>query len=103
MTKFQEKVWESLKKIPKGKVTSYKEVAKFLGKPNAYRAVGTAVGKNPYAPKIPCHRVVKGNREIGNYSGKNGVKGKIKILKSEGVEVENRKIQNFNKVYFSFK
>ena len=58
-TKFQLKVWNYLKKIPKGKVKTYLEVAKAIGKPKAFRAVANAVGRNPYPPKIPCHRVIR--------------------------------------------
>jgi methylated-DNA-[protein]-cysteine S-methyltransferase len=58
-TKFQLKVWNYLRKIPKGKVKTYLEVAKAIGKPKAFRAVANAVGKNPYPPKIPCHRVIR--------------------------------------------
>ena len=54
-TKFQKKVWNYLKTIPKGKVKTYKEVANAIGMPKAARAVANACGKNPYAPKIPCH------------------------------------------------
>ena len=55
-TKFQLKVWNFLKKIPRGKVKTYSEVAKSIGKPLAVRAVANAIGKNPLAPQIPCHR-----------------------------------------------
>lgn len=103
MTKFQEEVWETLKKIPNGKITTYGEIAKFLKKPKAFRAVGTAVGKNPNAPKVPCHRVVKSNGKIGEYSGKDGTKGKIKILKKERVEMKNGKVENFEKVLYKFR
>ena len=58
-TKFQIKVWNYLKKIPKGEVRTYLQVAKAIGKPKAHRAVANAVGKNPYPPKIPCHRVIR--------------------------------------------
>ncbi len=58
-TKFQLKVWNYLKKIPKGEVRTYLQVSKAIGKPRAYRAVANACGKNPCAPKIPCHRVIK--------------------------------------------
>ena len=63
-TPFQLKVWNFLKKIPKGKVRTYLEVAKSIGKPKAFRAVANAIGKNPYPPKIPCHRVIKTNGEL---------------------------------------
>ena len=58
-SKFQIKVWKEIKKIPKGKVTTYKNIAKSIGYPKAFRAVANACGKNPYAPSIPCHRVIK--------------------------------------------
>ena len=67
-TKFQLKVWNYLEKIPKGKVKTYLEVAKAIGKPKAFRAVANAVGKNPYPPKIPCHRVIRSDGSIGGYS-----------------------------------
>ena len=73
-TKFQLKVWNYLKKIPKGEVRSYLEVAKAVGKPLAVRAVANAIGKNPYAPKIPCHRVIRSDGSLGGYSGKGGIK-----------------------------
>ena len=57
-TKFQVKVWKYLLKIPSGTVKTYKEVAKILKMPNSARAVANACSKNPYAPTIPCHRVI---------------------------------------------
>ena len=86
-TKFQLKVWNYLKKMPKGEVRSYLEVAKAIGKPLAVRAVANAIGKNPYAPKIPCHRVIRSDRSLGGYSGKGGIKTKRLLLKSEGVKL----------------
>ena len=67
-TKFQKKVWNYLKTIPKGKVKTYKEVANAIGMPKAARAVANACGKNPYAPKIPCHRVIRSDGGLGGYS-----------------------------------
>ena len=84
-TKFQLKVWNYLKKIPKGKVKTYLEVAKAIGNPKAFRAVANAVGKNPYPPKIPCHRVIRSNGSLGGYSGKGGIQEKRRLLKSENV------------------
>tara|TARA_A100001011_G_C13561426_1_gene536501 strand:+ start:174 stop:452 length:279 start_codon:yes stop_codon:yes gene_type:complete len=84
-TKFQIKVWNYLKKIPKGKVKTYLEVAKAIGNPKAFRAVANAVGKNPYPPKIPCHRVIRSNGSLGGYSGKGGIQEKRRLLKSENV------------------
>ena len=84
-TNFQLKVWNYLKKIPKGKVTTYLEVAKAIGKPRAFRAVANAVGKNPYPPKIPCHRVIRSDGSLGGYSGRGGIKKKRQLLILEKV------------------
>ena len=79
-TKFQLKVWNYLMKIPKGKVKTYLEVAKAIGKPRAFRAVANAVGKNPYPPLIPCHRVIRSDGSLGGYSGKGGINEKRRLL-----------------------
>ena len=84
-TKFQLKVWNYLKKIPKGKVKTYLEVAEAIGKPKAFRAVANAIGKNPYHPKIPCHRVIRSDGSLGGYSGKGGIKKKRRLLEIEKV------------------
>ena len=84
-TKFQIKVWNYLKRIPKGKVKTYNQVAKAIKKPFAVRAVANAIGKNPYPPKIPCHRVIRSDGSFGGYSGKGGIKTKRLLLKKEGI------------------
>jgi len=84
-TKFQLKVWRYLKQIPSGSVKTYSQVAKGIGKPLAVRAVANAIGKNPYPPKIPCHRVVRSDGSIGGYSGKGGIEKKKILLKKEGI------------------
>ena len=84
-TRFQLKVWNYLKKIPRGKVKTYSEVAKSIGKPLAVRAVANAIGKNPLAPQIPCHRVIRSDGSLGGYSGKGGIKTKRLLLKKEGI------------------
>ena len=84
-TKFQVIVWKYLKSIPKGQTRTYKEVAKAIKRPLSYRAVANAIAKNPYSPLIPCHRVIKSDGSIGGYSGRGGVKTKVKLLKSEGI------------------
>ena len=84
-TKFQLKVWIYLSKIPRGRVKTYSQVAKAIGKPLAVRAVANAIGKNPYAPKIPCHRVIRSDGSLGGYSGKGGVKTKRFLLQKEGI------------------
>ena len=83
-TKFQLKVWKYLKKIPKGKVKTYKEVAIAINMPKSARAVANACAKNPYAPQIPCHRVIRSDGKLGGYSGSGGLKTKKKLLKNEG-------------------
>ena len=86
-TEFQQKVWAYLRKIPRGSVRTYAQVAKDIGKPLAIRAVANAIGKNPYAPKIPCHRVIRSDGSLGGYSGKGGVKTKRFLLKKEGINL----------------
>ena len=83
-TQFQLKVWKSLKSIPKGKVKTYKQVAIGINRPKAARAVANACAKNPYAPKVPCHRVIRSDGSLGGCSSPGGTKTKKKILKSEG-------------------
>ena len=82
-TPFQVKVWKYLRTIPKGKVITYKQLAKAINMPNAARAVANACAKNPHAPKIPCHRVIRSDGGLGGYSGPGGIRKKIKLLRSE--------------------
>ena len=86
-TKFQLKVWKYLKTIPKGTIKTYKQVAIAIKSPKSARAVANACGKNPYAPKIPCHRVIRSDGSLGGYSGKGGVKTKRFLLKKEGIKL----------------
>ena len=86
-TKFQKKVWNYLKFIKKGTVKTYKQVAVGINRPKSARAVANALGKNPFAPKIPCHRVIRSDGSLGGYSGKGGVKTKKLLLKREGIIV----------------
>lgn len=79
---FKEKVYAVVKKIPKGKVLTYKEVAMKAGSPGGARAVGNFMKSN-FNPQIPCHRVIRSDGKIGNYN-RGGIAGKIKILKKEG-------------------
>ena len=83
-TKFQLQVWEEIKKIPKGSVKTYKEIASILGKPNASRAVANACSKNPLIIEIPCHRVIRSDGFLGGYSGKGGIQKKSELLIEEG-------------------
>ena len=86
-TKFQKKVWNYLKTIRKGTVKTYKQVAIAINRPKSARAVANAVGKNPFPPKIPCHRVIRSDGSLGGYSGKGGLKTKKLLLKKEGIIV----------------
>ena len=82
MSPFSQKVYEIVKKIPKGKTLTYKEVAKLSGRPLAFRAVGNILNKN-YDKEIPCHRVIRSDGKMGGYN--RGNKKKVEILRMEGV------------------
>jgi len=85
-TPFQKHVWHALCRIKKGECITYAELARRIGKPRAIRAVASAVGKNPYAPEVPCHRVIRSDGSLGGYSGAGGITRKATLLKSEGVD-----------------
>jgi methylated-DNA-[protein]-cysteine S-methyltransferase len=93
------KLYELLSQIPQGRVTTYKELARKL-KTKGYRAVGQIVGKNPNAPKVPCHRVVRSDGGLGGYAF--GLEKKIEILAAEGVKISNGKIVDFEKKLYEF-
>ena len=80
---FRESVFKVVRQIPKGKTLTYKEVAKKAGSPNAYRAVGNALNTN-YDPKIPCHRVIRSNGEVGGYN-RGSMKKEIKLKKEKAL------------------
>ncbi len=82
---FFKKVWLACLKIPKGKTKTYSEIARQIGCPRGARAVAMALKKNPFAPFVPCHRVVRSDGKIGGYSGKGGIKAKVKLLRQEGI------------------
>ena len=90
ISKFQEKVYLECNKIPKGKVTTYNTIAKKLN--SSPRAIGQALKHNPYAPKIPCHRVINSDRTLGGYNGKINNKNKLFMLKKEGIIIKNNKV-----------
>ncbi len=96
-TKFEEKIYSKLKQVPRGRVTTYADLAKAVGS-KAFRAVGNAMNKNPYAPKVPCHRVVSSDGKIGGFAS--GTKNKIKMLEKEGVKIKNSKIVDFEKIRY---
>ena len=107
ITNFQKRVYELCKKVPKGKVTTYKAISKKMGV-KAYRAVGMALNKNPYGilnyrgkNMVPCHRVINSNGFVGQFA--HGPKTKIKLLQSEGIFVNKNKMINLKKYLFDFK
>jgi len=83
LTPFQRAVLFECAKIPKGKTKTYSQLAAAIGKPKAARAVGSALAKNPLAPLIPCHRVVRSDGNLGGYSAKGGKKRKAQLLRNE--------------------
>jgi len=89
-TSFERDVILEVAKIPYGSVKTYKEIAKSLNS-HAYRAVGTAIGKNPFPIIIPCHRVIRSDSKIGGFRG--GTPMKVEILKNEGIKIEAFKIK----------
>ena len=101
---FSEKIYSLLKKIPKGKVTTYKILAEKLNT-KAYRAVGQSLRRNKNCPEIPCYKVVKSNGLIGGFSGKTkgkNIKKKINYLKREGIIVKNNKVKDFENILYGF-
>ena len=80
-TAFDQKVWKATQKIPYGQVRTYKDIAKMIGKPQASRAVGNALGRNPIPILVPCHRVIASNGTLGGYSI--GLKIKKSLLNLE--------------------
>ena len=85
ISEFQQKVYNFVKTIPSGKTATYKEVAIAIGRPKAYRAVGNALNKNPFAPIVPCHRVIRSGGGLGGYVL--GSDKKLELLKSEGCKL----------------
>jgi len=89
---FKEKIYALTNKIPKGKVSTYGGLAKLAGHPKAARAIGVFMKNNPFAPIVPCHRVVASDGSLTGYSGKGGIKSKEKMLKKEGVFFKGNKV-----------
>ncbi|MFA5994320.1 MAG: MGMT family protein [Parcubacteria group bacterium] len=86
ITAFQKLVYAETKKIPRGKVLTYADIARRIGRPKAARAVGSALHKNPFAPTVPCHRVVRSDGRVGGFAF--GQKEKIARLEKEGILIE---------------
>jgi len=96
ITNFQKKVYAICSNIPKGKTMTYGEISKILR--SSPRAVGQALKRNPYAPNVPCHRVIHTDGRIGGYNGVRDSKKKIKLLKHEGIRIEKGVRIDYNKL-----
>ncbi len=95
MDDFKKKAFRVVKKIPKGRLATYKKIALKLGNKNLSRAVGNALGKNEDFKNIPCHRIIKSDGRVGGYA--KGTEKKISLLKREGIEIKKGKIMDFEK------
>lgn len=100
ITPFCQAVYEVTSLIPLGRVTTYAAIARFLGKPRSARAVGNALHINPFAPKVPCHRVVKSDGRIGGFA--DGARRKITLLRREGVVCAKGRVLDWSQKYYSF-
>lgn len=83
-------IFSLLGRVPTGKVVTYKNLAKAVGRPKSARAIGKILSKNKQAPKIPCHRVVRSDGKLGGYRW--GIKNKTRLLRKEGIEIKRGKI-----------
>lgn len=95
---FSERLYEKLREVPRGRVTTYKFLAQALGT-RAYRAVGQVLRRNPYAPEVPCHRVVASDGSMGGFHGEttgSEIERKKKLLAEEGVRVVDGRVQDFS-------
>ena len=92
------KIYKKLSEVPKGKITTYGELAKAVGMKNGQRAVGRIMNKNPYPVIIPCHRVIKSDGKVGGYAY--GEEIKLNMLTKEGIKIKNGKILDLeNRIY----
>lgn len=99
MLPFTVRVLEFLKAIPRGRLTTYGQIARALGRPRAYRAVGAALARNKTPIRIACHRVVRADGSIGGYLGSvKGARRKAALLASEGVVLRKGKIVNLQQL-----
>ena len=97
---FNQQVWYLTARIPRGRVSTYAELARACGSPRACRGVGNALNANPHAPHVPCHRVVRSDGQVGGYAL--GTAAKARILRQEGLQIgPKNKVVNFKKVLYS--
>ena len=97
-TEFERAVLVATFKIPKGKISTYKGIAQKIGRPRAYRAVGNALHKNPLAPTVPCHRVVRSDGRFGGAA--KGAESRRALLEKEGIPIENGRAKMSNDTLF---
>lgn len=105
MTTLSERTYSLLRQVPAGRVTTYKAIACALGT-KAYRAIGQILRRNPYAPTVPCHRVVGSDGTIGGFMGKTSgraIKKKLVMLEKEGVRVRGKKVVDFTNLLYQFR
>lgn len=95
--KLEHKVYKKLLKVPKGKVTTYSELAKAVGLKNGQRVIGRIMNTNPFPVIVPCHRVILSSGKIGGYAW--GEKIKTNMLSKEGIKIKKGKILDKNKIY----
>ena len=96
----EKKIYKKLLQVPSGKITTYGELSRAIGLKNGQRVIGRVMKNNPFPVIVPCHRVVKSNREIGGYAF--GVDIKRNMLAKEGICIKNNRIKNFEKSFFRF-
>ena len=96
----EKKIYKKLLQVPSGKITTYGELSRAIGLKNGQRVIGRVMKNNPFPVIVPCHRVVKSNREIGGYAF--GVNIKRNMLTKEGICIKNNRIENFEKSFFRF-
>lgn len=101
ITKFEQEVYEACSRIPLGKVSTYLDIAVYINRPGSCRAVGNALNHNPYAPQVPCHRVIRSDGSIGGFAS--GAEKKTLLLLKEGIQVIKGKVVQFNAVRYIFK
>jgi len=97
ITPFEKLVYAACQKIPRGRISTYAEIARYIKNSKSARAVGNALNRNPYAPKVLCHRVVRSDGTVGGFV--HGEKKKIEILKKENVAIKNGRVVDFDKVF----
>lgn len=97
-TSFFEQCYNLVRQVPEGRVTTYKAICEAMGS-HAYRAVGQAMHRNPYAPEVPCHRVVSSDGSLGGFAW--GSEKKIALLSQEGIQVQNNAIIDFETHFFN--